>query len=124
MPQGSAFLRYCAVGGLATALHYALLIAGVEQAGLSAPAASALGAVAGALLAYACNRRYTFASSALHRQALPRFVAVALAGAAVHAAVVGGLTLHAGWHYLSAQGIATLLMLCIGFALNRAWTFA
>ncbi|MFZ2650833.1 MAG: GtrA family protein [Burkholderiaceae bacterium] len=120
----SRLLRYCTVGVAATALHYAVLVAAVELAGFAAALASALGSVGGAAFSYACNRRFTFESSARHRQALPRFVAVAVLGAGVNAVVVALGTLVLGWHYLIAQVLATLLVLLGGFTLNRFWTFA
>ena len=120
----SRFLRYASVGVAATVLHYAVLVAGTELAGWHPAMASALGAVCGAVLSYACNRRFTFASAAPHREAFPRFVAIALLGAGMNALVVALGTIHFGWHYLIAQLLATLLVLLGGFALNRSWTFA
>ena len=46
--------------------------------GMGAVAASTLGAIAGALVNYSLNHRFTFASDKAHRQALPRFAVVAV----------------------------------------------
>lgn len=117
------FLRYGGVGVAATALHYGVLVSAVELAGVPAPAAAALGALAGAILAYLGNRYFTFLSNATHGRAVPRFAIVALLGAGVSAAVVAG-AVATGWPYLGGQVLATLLVLLLGFVLNRTWTFA
>lgn len=115
---------YALVGLFATAVHYLVLVMLVELAGVEASLAAATGAVAGALAAYAGNRRFTFASRAAHTRALPRFLAVAAAGAAASAAIVHAGTAWLGLHYLVPQAAATLLVLVAGFTLNRRWSFA
>jgi putative flippase GtrA len=120
----AAFLRYALTGGLATVLHYGLLLALVERLLWPPGLAAALGACAGALLAYAGNRRFTFAAGQRrHRAALPRFALVALAGALLNGLIVGALS-RLGLHYLLAQLLATLAVLLLGFRINKRWTFA
>lgn len=118
------FARYSLVGILATFVHYAVLVALIERAGVSAVLAAAVGATCGALAAYAGNRRFTFLSRAPHRRALPRFVLVAAVAAIANASIVwaGIELLHL--HYLLPQLVATALILAAGFALNRNWSFA
>jgi putative flippase GtrA len=117
-----ALLRYGAVGAVATAVHYALLVLAVEAGAWPAWLASGLGAVVGAQVAFVGNRRFTFG----HRGALGvpwvRFQLTALLGALIGMAVVG-LAVRAGLHYLAAQVLATLLVLGITFLVNRRWTF-
>ena len=120
----SAFVRYLVVGAAATAVHYALLVTLVELAGGAAAPSAAIGAICGALVAYAGNRRFTFAGRSPHFRSLPRFVAVAAFGAAANAAIVWTGTEVAGMHYLAAQMVATLFVLWSGFMLNRSWSFA
>ena len=117
-------LSYSLVGGLATVVHYLVLVSLVELADVSAGLAAATGATCGALAAYAGNRRFTFASDAPHGRALPRFLAVAALGAATSAALVFVGTSWLGLHYLLPQLAATALILAAGFMLNRHWTFA
>ena len=117
-------VRYLLVGLVATAVHYALLVALVEVTGAAAAPAAAFGAACGALAAYAGNRRFTFRSAATHTQAVPRFLAVAASGAAASGAVVWTGTELLGIHYLAAQAVATALVLWSGFVLNRRWSFA
>ena len=119
------FLRYFLSGGMATAVHYALLLTLVELAGMPAATSAVMGALCGAVAAYAINRSVTFISStASHQQALPRFMLVAAGGAAINGALVWAGVRWLGWHYLVAQAMATMLVLGLTYHLNRSWTFA
>jgi putative flippase GtrA len=119
-----AFARYTLAGGAATAAHYALLVALVEGLRMDAASAAALGALAGAVVAYAANRRFTFTRSrAGHRRALPRFLLVAAMTMALSASIVRLGTVAWGLHYLLAQALATGVGLVLGYGLNRHWTF-
>jgi len=119
------FFWYIVAGGIATAVHYAVLIALVEWFGVFAALSSFTGALFGALVAYVANRHITFSgSNARHIQALPRFMAIALLGAVLNGALVWLGVQQLGWHYLLAQALATLLVLGLTFRLNRLWTFA
>ena len=117
------FVRYTGAGAIGTAAHYAVLVALVQGLQVDAVAASTVGAVVGAGINYALNHRFTFASDASHRRALPRFAAVAAAGIVLNALVMAGVLALAGPHYLVAQLIATAAVLAAGFLANRAWTF-
>jgi putative flippase GtrA len=116
------FIRYGTVGAIATATHYALLVLVVEAFGWPAWLGSGLGAVVGAQVAYAGNRRWTFAHRGRVAASWPRFQATALLGALTGMAIVAaGVRL--GLHYLLAQVIATGAGLLLTFAVNRRWTF-
>ncbi|MBL8277640.1 MAG: GtrA family protein [Pelomonas sp.] len=105
--------------------HYLVLLTLVEGHLAEAPAAAMAGALCGALLAYAGNRHFTFADSqASYRRALPRFATVALLGAALNGAVVWLASVALGLHYLLAQVPATLIVLVLGYRLNRTWSFS
>lgn len=115
------FARYAGVGAFGTAAHYAAFIALVKL-GVDVAAASAAGFVAGALINYWLNYRYTFTSEQPHRLALIRFFTVAVAGLILNTLIVFVLDrLH--WHYLLAQATATIIVLVWNFAANRRWTF-
>jgi putative flippase GtrA len=116
------FLRYATVGAVATAAHYAILVAGVELGGWLPAIGSGVGAVAGAQVAYAGNRWFTFAHRGAVAASWPRFQATALAGALLGMAIVAA-GVHLGVHYLIAQVLATLTGLAATFAINRVWTF-
>lgn len=118
------FVHYILIGGFATVAHYAVLLALVELFALPAAWSSAAGAACGAGVAYLANRRFFFSGTAPHRLVLPRFVAVAVLGAASNGVIVWFCTRALHWHYLLAQAIATGTALVLTFRLNRTWTFA
>jgi putative flippase GtrA len=117
------FLRYAGTGAIGTAVHYAVLIGLVQLARVDAVAGSTAGAFAGALVNYALNHRYTFASDRSHGHALPRFALIAAAGIALNALVMAAVLAFVGAHYLVAQVVATGTVLAAGYLANRAWTF-
>jgi putative flippase GtrA len=108
-------LRFALVGLAGAAMYYALLWSMVELGGMPALAASSLAFALVVAENYLLHRRWTFDSRAPHRQAFPRFVLMALCGAAVNAAAMAAcLTL--GWHYLLAQALALLLVVACNVA--------
>ena len=117
------FFRYSLVGAVGTSVQYAILISLVRTGLAPAITASTAGAIAGALVNYYLNRRWTFDSTRDHEQALPRFAIIALAGIALNAMVMAGMVTYLGAHYLLAQVVATGVVLAAGFVANRAWTF-
>lgn len=119
------FFWYIVAGGIATAVHYAVLIALVELSEFPPAPSAALGTLCGAAVSYLLNRRMAFSGSGTgHVQALPRFMAIALFGAFLNGVLVWlGVQLF-GWHYLLAQALATVLVMGLTFQLNRLWTFA
>lgn len=112
------------IGAAATALHYLVLVGLVELLSVGPTAASTVGYVAGGTLNYILNKRYTFRSAARDRSAVPRFVAVALVGAAANATVVWILTALVGVQYALAQVAATGSVLVWNFLANKHWTFS
>ena len=116
------FLRYAAIGAAATAAHYAVLTLCVEALGWRAWIASGAGAAVGAQVAYAGNRLYTFGYAGPLAASWAKFQLTALGGAVQGMAIVAA-AVHAGWHYLAAQVVATLAGLVVTYAANRWWTF-
>ena len=117
------FFRYAAAGAIGTAAQFAILAGLVQLARADAVAASTAGAIAGALVNYALNHRFTFASRREHRIALPRYCAVAGVGILLNAAVLAAMLAFVRLHYLAAQIVATGVVLVAGFVANRRWTF-
>ena len=110
---------------MATAVHYAVLIALVESSTLPAAPSAAIGTLCGACVSYLLNRRMTFRDSTTgHAQALPRFMAIVLLGAFLNGALVWLGTHTLAWHYMAAQVVATLMVMGLTFRLNRLWTFS
>jgi len=119
------FFWYALAGGIATAVHYVVLLAAVELLGFPPAPSAALGALCGAAVSYVVNRHITFPGATLrHQQAIPRFLAVAVAGALFNGALVWAGVHLLAWHYLVAQALATVVVLGLTYRLNRSWTFA
>jgi len=117
------FVHYVGVGGIGTALHYLTLTLLVELRLLRPTIATVVGAAVGAMANYALNYYLTFASKEKHSRTLPRFLVIALLSAFLSGAGMWVLTgkLHA--HYLLAQILCTVVILVVGFVLNKTWTF-
>jgi putative flippase GtrA len=110
-------------GAAGTAAHYAVLIALVETARVGPVPASIAGFCTGAIVNYTVNRGWVFRSRRAHREALPRFFAIAGVGLVVNALLMQLLTDAAGWPYLAAQVVTTGLLLLWHYAANAFWTF-
>jgi putative flippase GtrA len=118
------FNTYILVGGVATAFHYATLLAMVEVVHFAPTFATMIGAVVGAIVAYAGNRRFTFSESMQsHQVALPRFLLLAALGSLMNGAIIWLGSDIGGLHYFLSQILATGLTLFVTFKLNRLWTF-
>ena len=117
------FLQYAAVGAVATAAHYAILVGLVEARLLAPEHAAALGAWLGAQVAFAGNAAFTFRGHGATPRAWLRFQVTALFGAILSFALVA-LGVRLGVHYLLAQLVATLINLLVTFEINRRWSFA
>jgi len=118
------FARYAAAGLVATAMHYALLVALVESGDIAPLTATLAGYVAGGFVSYALNRRLTFTGSRPHREAGWRFALVAVGGFAWTGLLMVLFTGRLGAPYLPAQAATTLIVLAWGFLANRLWSFA
>ena len=117
------FRRYVLVGAAATATH-GLVMAGLVEAAVAPPwLASGIGAAAGAQVAFEGNRRLTFAHQGPRATAWWRFMSTAALGALLGMGVVA-LTVGWGLPYLAAQALASMLVLVLGFVINRHWSFS
>lgn len=116
------FVRFSLVGGLATAIQYALLILLVHGFGMAPTPASSIGFVLSAALNYLLNYRFTFRSDRPHGPAAARFGLLAGTGLLINAAIMH-LLIVAGAHYLLAQVCATGVVLLWNFIGNTVWTF-
>jgi putative flippase GtrA len=109
---------------LATAVDHAVMIAAVRAAGLAPAPATAIGALCGAVVAFALGRRWVFgaAGDAMVAQALRYGVVSALS---LGFNVVGeALLVRAGVHYFVARVLVALAVgLGWNFPLQRRWVF-
>jgi putative flippase GtrA len=117
------FATFAGVGFVATAAHYAVLVALVEVAGVPAVGSALAGYIVGGSLSYWLNRRHTFQTERRHEEAIWRFAIVAFVGFALTYLFMSLLVVFCGIPYLPAQVATTLVVMLWGFAAHRAWTF-
>lgn len=117
-----AFVRFAGAGAVGTLVHYAILLTAAGGFGVAVGWAAAAGAAAGACVNYALAHAYVFTSTQPHVVAMPRFLLIAGVGAVLNGLLVGWLA-GFGWHYLLAQVVTTGVLLCMNFAVSRAWIF-
>ncbi|MBI5616908.1 MAG: GtrA family protein [Gammaproteobacteria bacterium] len=117
------FMTFAACGAVGTLAQYAVLVALVSGFGVGSVRASSAGFVLGAVINYALNYRYTFASSGPHLATGTKFMIVALLGLGLNAAIMAGLTHGIALHYFASQLLATAVVLGWNFLANRIWTF-
>jgi putative flippase GtrA len=115
-------VRYLVVGGIATAIQYAILVFLVRGFGMAPTAASSIGFVLSAVVNYLLNYRFTFQSDRPHGPAAAKFGVLAATGLLLNAVVMRLMT-RAGVHYLIAQICATGVVLFWGYIGNSLWTF-
>jgi len=121
-PLAQQFLRFAAVGAVATATHYVVLIALKELAHVPLLWATSVGYLAGAVVGYTLNRRYTFEANHKFTHGLAKYVGVGVIGLVLNGAILAALT-QMGLHYLLAQVIATGVVLVWNFCAARFVVF-
>jgi putative flippase GtrA len=124
MKTSQQFFLFSGIGAIGTAAHYSLLIFLVQAVHFNPVPATTAGFALGALINYILNYRITFNSSKRHREALIKFLSVALVGA-----LINGVLMNAGMelfdlHYVIIQMLATGVVVTFNFIANKYWTFA
>jgi putative flippase GtrA len=115
--------RFAVVGVIATAAHYAILIALVEIGHVEPVLATTLGYVVGISVSYALNRRFTFSdTTAPVASSFAKFALLYGVGGVLNGAIMGGL-ISLGAPYLLAQVVATGLVLIWNFLGARFLVF-
>lgn len=115
---------FAVTGGAAAATHWLVVVALVEASALSPLRANVAGFAVAFLVSYGGHRHLTFRAAAVpHRQALPRFLAVALAGLALNQVLYAWLLRHAPWPYPLALAVVLVLVAALTFLLARGWAF-
>jgi putative flippase GtrA len=117
------FCTYACVGAAGTGVQYLLLAALVSTHSLGPAVASGLGAVAGALVNYLLNCRFTFRSTGEHRTTAPRFLIVAAAGVGFNSALMDLLADRLRVPWMAAQLITTACVLALTYSANSVWSF-
>jgi len=114
---------FVAVGVVAAAAHYGVLIGLVEWSSFDPVPATLFGYVAGGIVSYALNRRVTYASDRPHAEAGWRFAAVAGVGFVLTWIFMHVLTRWLDAPYLPAQIVTTGIVLVWSFVAHKLWTF-
>jgi putative flippase GtrA len=118
------FSAFVIVGLIAAVAHYGTLIGLVEARIMGPVPATLLGFLAGAIVSYALNRRFAFASDRPHREAMWRFGVVSVVGFILTGLIMAVLTGPLAAPYLPAQVLTTGIVLFWNFLANRYWTFS
>lgn len=117
------FIKFLSVGGTATLLQYAILIALVETAAATPVLASSIGYVLSSVYNYLLNYYFTFESAARHHIAAFKFMIVAAIGLTINSSLVFIFTEMIVLHYLAAQVLSTIAVLIWNFYVHRHWTY-
>ena len=118
------FACFAAVGVIATALQYGILIFAVEWLRAGAVLASCIGFALSAACNYWLNYHLTFRSRRSHLAAASRFALVATVGLTLNAGMMTLFVDSLRWPYLLAQIATTVPVLSWNFFANRMWSFA
>ncbi len=118
------FLRYVAVGVAAAIAHYGTLFGLVESRLTGDVLGTLAGFVAGGIVSYVLNRRFTFDPDRSHQAAMPRFIAIAFGGFVLTGVLMWVLAEKLGLYYMLAQPLITGVVLIWTYLGNRFWTFS
>jgi len=118
------FIGFIAIGVVATALQYAVLVAAVEKWGTSAVTGSSIGYALSAVVNYLLNYHFNFRSKNSHMIAASRFAIVTASGLLLNDAVMVLVGHVPGMPYLMAQVAATAVVLGWNFLGNAMWSFS
>jgi len=117
------FISFVFVGGFATGVQYAILVAGVQLLSLSPTWASSLGFAISAIFNYTLNYYVTFRSANRHTEAAAKFAVIAAAGLLINGGIMHvGVAIFA-IHYVVVQIVATVIVLFWNFLGNHLWSF-
>ncbi|GGD94467.1 GtrA family protein [Paenibacillus nasutitermitis] len=127
-----SIVKYAVVGLLGTALHFALLAALVEWAGVHPVVGSVLGFTVVLAVSYVLNKKWTFQDTgdvdrqsnrtAEYRQFI-RYCMVSGSGLILNTLIMYGAVELVDLPYLLGQVIVTFVVPVQNYLFNRYWTF-
>ena len=118
------FFTYSAIGAVAAACHFSLLIVQVERLHVPPLAASACAFVGAALTNYVLNSTITFRDRRSTSWPLAKFFVISSVGLGLNSLFMAAILNIFHVHYLVAQGAATAMVLLWNFSGNFLWAFA
>jgi putative flippase GtrA len=117
------FVGYACVGAAGTAVQYVVLAVLVSVHAWGAVMASCLGAIAGAMVNYSLNYRFTFRATGMHRRSAPRFAVVAGVSILLNSTLMTVFTHRLDFAWLPAQLVTTGCVLVLTYVASSRWTF-
>ena len=125
MTLGRHARGYLLIGGVQWLVDWAVMVL-LSHWGMVIELANVLGRVAGALLGYWLNGKFTFAAdhTSVGRKQLVRFIAMWVCTTAVSTWSMGAIEEHLGlkWAWAAKGGVEFVLG-AIGFVLSRHWVY-
>ena len=117
-------LRYGVAGGVAAAVHLAVLVVLTELVGTPSTFASAAGFCCAVPVNYALQHRFVFHRNSQHLLFFPRYVSITLLTLALNTGLFWLLTAGLGLYYVASQVVTIGLIVPLNYALNRYFTFS
>lgn len=121
--EAKRFLSYGIAGLVATASHYATMMALVWTMGGREVLASSLGFIVGAFVKYPLNYWLVFESRQRHRVAVPRFAIGLGLSFALNAVLLALLLRLLDVHYMVSQVLTTGVVILANYVIARLWVF-
>ena len=121
--EARRFLGYGIAGLVATAAHYATMVALVWAFGGREVLASSLGFIVGAFVKYPLNYWLVFASRQRHRVAVPRYVISLALSFVLNAVLLAVLLRQLEAHYMVSQVLTTGAVILANYVIARLWIF-
>lgn len=120
-----SIVKYALVGLLGTAIHWGLLIALVEWAGVHPVAGSALGFLAVLMISYILNSKWTFrrTGEGMDMKQFIRYTIVSSSGLLINTIVMYASVELLSLPYWLGQAFVTIVVPLHNYAINRLWTF-
>ncbi|ANE45512.1 hypothetical protein SY83_03370 [Paenibacillus swuensis] len=122
----SSVVKYAVVGVLGTTLHFGLLLALVEWAGMHPVAGSVTGFIAVLIVSYLLNRHWTFGelnNGEARRGVFIRYGIVSGFGLLLNTVIMTATVSWLHLPYLIGQILVTLIIPIHNYLFNRYWTF-
>lgn len=119
----SQFAGFMVSGGIATSIHYLILIILVEYYLLNPICASGIGFLFGAISGFYLNRKFVFVDPTAGKIALLKYIAMASVGAILNLSLLWIFNQLLHMYYLIAQVMATISVMTLNFICCKLWIF-
>jgi putative flippase GtrA len=119
----SRFVAFALVGGVGTAIQYAVLSFGVALNMAHPVSCSAVGYALGAVANYLLNYRFTFRSKAPHAQAATKYFTVLAVGWVLNLCLMSIFVVRMGWSPWMSQMLTTVIGLVWNYSGSNWWAY-